>query len=178
MKNRHPWLFPLISSILALSNLMCGFGAYDFDQDLFTKTEPSPFELAGVYIPTNETTQFIKDIGKYDLQNMSVTLFLDGGFEMQNMPDWWNTPYGTPKGEADCGKGKWKVVKQDWWWQVEFESGYLNSENKPAQGFFRRIGISGEQPPYSLWFYIGDVDKGDVMVFKQITDSFGFQVLP
>jgi hypothetical protein len=163
--------------ILSLSNIMCGFGAYDFDQDSFTKTEPVVSKLAGVYVPNDEMTlRLIGETGGYDLQDVSVALFSDGTFEMQNMPDWWNTippNFGESKGGVDSGRGLWNVVKQNWWWQVEFkfESGYLNSWDESASGLSRNIDISGEQPPYSLWFYVGDLDNGQVMIFEQVLES-------
>jgi hypothetical protein len=154
---------------------MCLFGAYDFDKDNFTKTEPQPEKVAGTYLPTKETLLLIKNIGLYDLQNISISLHSDGTFEMQNMPDWWITDYGVSNGGTDSGKGKWRVHKTtggDWWQlELEFVSGTFSSKEYLSEGFYTEMHLSGEQPPYSLWVYVGDPDKGRVMIFEQIIEN-------
>lgn len=168
------WAVFLVS-ILSLSNVMCGFGAYDFDQDLFTKIEPEPSKIVGNYLPTEETMFLIRETGGYDLQNVSISLLSDGTFEMQNMPDWWMTQpphWGNSKGGINSGRGTWSIVREDWWWQVElkFESGKFNS-TQFGDGFYQDIDISGEQPPYTLWIYVGDRDRGRVMIFEQAMEN-------
>ncbi|MEA3310349.1 MAG: hypothetical protein U9Q70_12685 [Chloroflexota bacterium] len=169
---KKKWLL-FLSTLMATASLMCGFGAYDFDQDLFTKIEPDPQKMVGDYLPTEETLTLIAETGNYDLQNTSVSLFADGTFEMQDMPDWWLTDYGEPGGEVDAGKGKWTISEHNWWWQIylKFDSVSFNSRPDLSSGFGTHKDISGEQPPYSLWFYVGDLDKGRVMVFEQVVEN-------
>ena len=59
--------FLFLVSLFSLSNLMCGFGAYDFDKDLFTTVEPDPQNMVGDYVPTEETMILIRETGQYEL---------------------------------------------------------------------------------------------------------------
>ena len=153
---------------------MCGFGAYDFDQDRFTKTEPKPQKMVGDYLPTKGTMTFIRETGRYDVQDISISLFSDGTFKMQNMPDWWMTTgpqFGKSNGGADSGNGTWSIAKTgNWWWQInfKFEPGNFKAREDLSDGFLTTKDISGEKPPYSLWFYVGDPDTGNVMIFEQV----------
>jgi hypothetical protein len=166
------WTLVSVAAI-ATSSLICGFGAYDFDQDLFTKIEPAPQKMVGNYVPDEETMTLIRDTGNYDVQDISISLFPDGTFEMQNMPDWWLTDYGEPHGGVDSGKGTWSVSKHNWWWQIDFQFDSVSFSSRPdlPNSVGTSKDISGDQPPYSLWFYIGDPDKGRVMVFEQVMEN-------
>ena len=163
---------------MAISNLMCGFGARDFDQDYFTKIEPKSENLAGTYVPAKESATLIKETGHYNLKDISISLFSDGTFEMKNMPDWWMTTgenFGESNGGSDSGEGRWSIHKSslDSSWQIEFEfkSGTFNSREDLSDGFFTTKDMGGDQPPYTLWFYVGDPDRGRVMVFEQIVEK-------
>jgi len=160
-------------ALLAVSNVMCGLGARDFDADSFTKVKPTRQQMAGVYVPTKETVTLIEQTGHYHLNDIAISLFKDGTFDMQNMPDWWIADFGVSKGKGDSGKGKWQIVKHGTLWQIEFgfETGEFNSDKNLSNGFFTTKDMSGDSPPYSLWFYIGDPDKGRVMIFEQVLEK-------
>jgi hypothetical protein len=84
------------------------------------------------------------------------------------MPDWWMTGgeyFGQSKGGADSGQGEWALVHDRDWWQMELSCAAgrtFSFEAYLTAGFAAVIDISGDQPPYSLWFYVGDRDKGRV----------------
>jgi hypothetical protein len=175
MLYKKKWIFFLIS-VMTILNLMCGFGARDFDQSYFTTIEPKPENMAGTYVPNNETMTLIRETGHYNLTNISISLFVDGTFTMNNMPDWWMTTgekFGESNGGTDSGKGKWSIFKSASWWQIgfEFESATFNSREDLVDGFYTSKDIGEDQPPYTLWFYVGDADHGRVMIFEQIIEK-------
>jgi len=170
---KNKWM-PLLISLLALTNLMCLFSAYDIDEEKFTRIKPDAEKLAGNYVPTKETMKLIKEVGLYSLQDISITIYSDGTFEMQNMPDWWMTPYGDSNGGTDSGKGTWKINSNRDWWEIYFDfdaGGTFSSRENFSNGFSTAKDMSGNQPPYSFWFYIGDPDRGRVMIFEQIVQT-------
>ena len=162
----------LIISLLGMANLMCLASVRDYDQDhSFTKTEPQREQLAGKYVPTSETISFIIDEGQYQLNDISISLYPDGNFEMQNMPDWWlpnDAGYGKPDGFLDSGIGRWTVSQDNlsglWQLTLAFESGIFNGVHET---FTISLDLNGEQPPYSIWIYVGNPDRGRVMIFEQ-----------
>jgi hypothetical protein len=164
-------IFVLIS-LLALSNLMCLFSAYDIDQENFTKIAPKPSEFAGKYVPTKVTVTLITETGHYDLKDSLIELFSDGTLEMKNMPDWWLTPYGDSNGRLDSAKGTWELTNwgENWRVTLDFEPGGTFQEYS-KDGFFTFKEISGDRPPYSIWFYIGDPDHGRVMIYEQVMEK-------
>ena len=147
---------------------MCLYGARDYDQEnFFTKTEPQKEQLAGKYFPTLDTISLIRDEGHYSVEDISITVNSDETFEIVNMPDWWipnNAGYGVSNGGFDSGIGRWSLTNFSELWQIsfDFEEGTFNSINEP---FGVTLDLGGEQPPYSIWIYIGDPDAGRVMVF-------------
>lgn len=157
-------------TILSISNLMCGFEAYEFDQDRFTKTEPEPNKMTGNYVLTEKSKE---GIFSNNSQDISISLLSDGTFEMHNVPDAWLVTGVQLSNSNDAifpNKGTWSLVQQDWWWRIEFK--FISSNNNPFEnltdGISSRIDISGEKPPYSLWFYVGDRNKGPIMIFEQV----------
>jgi hypothetical protein len=159
--------------LLALTNLMCGFGAFDFASEQFTKTKPELMQLVGFYLPTPETWELINETGQYTIQEPSLTISADDTFEMTNMPDWWRTDFGKSLGGTDSGKGKWSLSSQNDWWQIElhFDITDFNSDPSLSGDYVTYCEISGEQQPYSLWFYVGDPDDGRVMIFQQAVNK-------
>jgi hypothetical protein len=135
----------------------------NLDTEYFARNKPKPTDLVGRYIPTENTLHFVRDEGGYEVVDTSITLSIDGSFEMVNMPDWWMEPFGKPSGEFDSGKGEWSIERQQEWWELELN---FNSEDPPTGLTF--IPLVGEAPPYKLWFYVGDPDSGDVMIFEQV----------
>ena len=170
MKKR---LLTLPIALLALSNIMCGFGAKDFDEKYFTRTQPELAQLAGIYRPTEDTLKLVNETGHYNVQDISITLFANGTFEMINLPDWWYTDFGEPSGGTDSGNGKWSLDQQTDYWDIVFRFETTNFSSDPALsgGLDAWIELSGEQKPYSLWFYVGDPDDGRVMILQQIIEK-------
>jgi hypothetical protein len=165
---------PLLAiALLAFSNIMCGFGAYDSDSEHFTRTKPESTKLAGVYRPTTETWKLINEMGHYNVQDISLTLLPDGTFKMINMPDWWHTDFGESFGGTDSGKGKWSLSQQNDWWEIElsFNTTIFNSDPSLSGNFVTWPVLSEEQQPYSLRFYVGDPDDGRVMIFQQVVNK-------
>lgn len=161
-------------SFLAVSNLMCLFSARDYDQEhSFTKTEPQKEQLVGEYFPTLGTITLIRDKGHYSVEGTSIIVYADETFDIVNMPDWWvpnNAGYGVSNGGFDSGKGNWSISSSSGLWQIRFgfETGTFNSINEP---FGITLDLGGEQPPYTIWIYIGDPDTGRVMVFEQSIEN-------
>lgn len=172
------WIIFLVT-VLSISNLACGFEAYDFDQDQFTKTEPNLAKLTGTYIPTEKTIEALKsckDLFGDEPTDVSISLFPDGTFEMHVSDRCLvgsfqfqssNHAISLPDG------GTWKVESEDWWWQIEFEfeSGNTNTSNNSFDGTYLSTNISGEHPPYTIWIYIGDPNRDPILKFEQITEN-------
>jgi len=136
----------------------------NLDTENFAKEEPAHADLVGTYALTPSTVQFLKDEGGYEAVGASIALAADGTFEMVDMPDWWGA--GEPGGGFDSGSGTWKTVKHQEWWDVEL---HFTSEDPPVGT--TSIPIAGQAPPYSLWFYIGDPDSGDIIIFERVTSE-------
>ncbi len=154
MRNRKHLV--LISVTLLLLNVMCV--APNFDSENFTSSEAKQSDLAGTYIPTESTWEFIKNEGGYTVIDISVTLAPDGSLTMTNIPDWWGSnPSGQPNGQVQGCQGEWDIGQVQDWWELKIISCIVHTS----------IPIVGEKPPYQLWFYIGDPDSGDIMIFEQ-----------
>ena len=172
------WMLVLIS-LLSASNLMCLVSARDYDQNhFFTKTEPKEEKLVGKYVPTTKTISLIKDVGKYESEDVAIALFPDGTFEVNNMPDWWipnDAGYGKSNGGVDSGTGKWKISKENlsglWQITLDFQSGVFNSRKDINNDLTLTLDLGGQQSPYSIWIYVGDPDSGNVMVFEQVVEN-------
>ena len=161
---------PLVAiAILALSNIMCGFGAFDYYSDRFTRTKPEIGEFSGDYYPTEATLKLITEIGKYNIRDSKITLSPDGSFEVLDMPDWWLIAYEKESGGFLSGKGEWTFSQQPDWWEVVFTFKNVSSSTLPyyQKGFGAWVSISGEESPYSLLFFIGNPDTARVMIFQQ-----------
>ena len=157
--------------LIALTTMMCVFP--NLDTEYFVSEEPKTAELVGRYFPTSGTMRFIREEGKYEIDENEITLLLkaDGNFEMKNMPDWWHTDFGKSKGGEDSGEGSWRIVAHQEWWdvQLDFDSREQFSSDKTESGLITSVPIVGDAPPYFLWFYVGDPDSGKVMVFERIS---------
>jgi hypothetical protein len=142
------WIVFLIA-LLSISNLMCGFEAYDFEQDNFTKTKPDPSVLAGTYILTEKSKKIVsemEDVTESNAQDISITLVSDGTFEIQNMPNSWATAefqFSNPKDVPSPIIGTWSLVQKDWWWRIEFviDSSNINSSEDLLDPYSTRVDI-------------------------------------
>ncbi|MBI4762800.1 MAG: hypothetical protein ACOYYF_15385 [Chloroflexota bacterium] len=165
-------------ALLSMSNLMCWFEAYDFEQDNFTKTKPVSSAVAGTYVLTEKSKKFVsemEDVTESNAQNISITLFSDGTFEMQNMPKNWaieEFQFNSPNDVTFPIKGKWSLVQENWWWRIEFviDLSGKNSTEFLSNTFSSQVDIGGEHPPYSLWLYIGvgDPNRLPLIIFEQV----------
>jgi len=162
-------------SILALFNLMCGFiSAYEIDKESFTKVEPKPNEFAGKYLPSKDTIAFIKDRGQFDLEDSWFELFTDGTFEMRNVPNWWIYKYSKSEGRLESGTGKWEFDPKGQHWEIHLEfdpGGTFSDQDHVENGFGTWAIIGSDQPPYTIWLYVGDPDYGDVMIYEQVIET-------
>jgi hypothetical protein len=172
----NKWVVFLIA-MLSISNLMCGFESYDYDQDNFTKAKPDPTKLAGTYMLTEKSKEFaskMEGVAESNAQDVSVTLISDGTFEIQKMPNRWaikEFQFSNLNDVTSPIKGTWSLVQEDWWWQIKFvvNSSDTNNPEDFSRALSTQVDISGEQPPYSLWFYIGigDPNRLPLIIFEQ-----------
>ena len=162
MRNRRRSLV-LAIAVLTLS-VTCVFP--NLDSEYFTRNKPKQADLAGKYVPTTNTLQFIGEEGGYEAVDISITLWPDGSFEMVSMPDWWGETSGKSSGGFDSGHGEWDIVKHQEWWNLELD---FTSEDPPVG--LTSVPLVGEAPPYRLWFYVGDPDVGDVMIFDKVVSE-------
>lgn len=167
---KKKWCFAFIA-IMALSNITCGFGFLGFNNENFTTSKPELEQMVGIYLPIEKTEKLIKSQYNLDMNDISISLYPDGTFEMNNMPDWWATDSGGSNGGVDTGTGKWDIDFDDsngeyWELFLGFETGTFSS----GEMFSTWINIANNQPPYSLWFYIGP-DGPPVMIFEQVIEN-------
>lgn len=161
----------LFIGLIGLTTMMCVLP--NLDTEYFVRKEPKITELVGKYAPTTQTMKLITEVGKYEIDENGIVIILmaNGKFEMNNMPDWWNTDFGTPEGGKDSGKGSWRLIRHQDWWDVQFNFDsreHFNSD-KSSYGLIKSVPLVGDTPPYFLWFYIGDPDSGKVMVFERVS---------
>lgn len=145
-------LFLLLGAFAAFT-MMC----VNLDTEYFTKNKPKRKDLVGKYYPTEDTLKFISDEGNYTVDTISIQLYPDGTSEVINMPDWLRSASGESGGKLNSWNGKWDIVKMQDWWKIELGSGIYP--------------IAGDKPPYQIWFYIGDPDNGNVMIFEQTIEK-------
>lgn len=162
-------LLILFASLLA----GCQFDPYTSD---YTTTKPLASNLVGVYVPTQKTQTYIQSMGNYPSVKMSITLFRDGTFNFNNIPDMWNTwgeSFGKFKGKFDSGSGQWSMRKGQDWWSVmlDFTSTTGFNSEKMKGRFVTSIMLVGEKPPYLLHLTVGDPDSGDAMQFEKVGPS-------
>ena len=145
--------------VLMLSSLMCALPNPQ-NAGFDTRLKVQSTDLTGKYAPIGSTLQLIRDKGRYKAVESYVILSLDDTFEMSNMPDWWRTPGGEPKGGFDSGRGKWSIAKNKDWYEVRFEF------SSPA-GLKGTATLVGDRAPQQLWFYVGDPKDERIMIFEQ-----------
>jgi hypothetical protein len=157
----------LLTIPLAILSIVCVCPS--FETEYFAQAQPKAADLVGTYVPTADTLDFVRKEGGYQVvEPIEIILKADGNFEMHHMPDWWRTEWGESEGGFDSGDGQWTVSKQQDWWDVEFQFKSREHFSEPvSNGFVTFIPIYGQAPPYKLWFYIGDPDGGDVMIFER-----------
>lgn len=148
---------------------MCNFP--HFGEGDFATVEPKIEDLNGKYVPTEETLKYIASQGGYDVNENRVFIRLlpNGDFVMQDIPDWWLTDFGQPQGCLINGEGQWDVVQHQDWWELRFafppESNLCLE--KYSSGLTISVPIVGDDKPYSLWFTVGDPDRGNAMIFQK-----------
>ena len=146
----------VIPVLLLILNVMCT--APNLDTENFTANRPT--DLTGIYTPTKSSWAFIKNEGGYTVTDISVTLAPDGSLTMTNIPDWWSNGRYDSNNEVESCQGKWGVKQVQSWYELSITC------RTPTLISSSSVPIVGERPPYQLWFYIGDPDSGDVMIFE------------
>ena len=141
-------------ALFAILTMMCG---PNLDTESYAKEKPKRKDLVGKYIPTESTWKFIRDEGHYEVSEISIQIFPDGSYKITNMPDWLN-PSGKSGGKLRSSGGEYSIVQEQEWWELQL-NGYYG------------VPIQGDAPPYRLWFYVGDPDSGDIMIFEQVMDK-------
>src|SRR5262249_5323687 len=61
--------------------------------------------LAGLYRPSSDTMEWIRETGGYADRDISIELKADSTFEVRNIPDWWRKAARIPTGDFDSGRG-------------------------------------------------------------------------
>ena len=154
--------------------LLCGC-PINMDAEYYAKVKSEQEEMAGKYAPVPSTVTWVRGEGKYPAVDTTLLLGKEGSFQMSHMPDWWRNPsaFGESNGRFDSGNGNWRIVKHQESWHVEltFESRKDFSSDPADGGCIASVQIVGKSPPYRLWFYVGDIDMGKVMIFQKEPDG-------
>jgi hypothetical protein len=154
----------LLLTPLVLLTMMCG--VYNLDTDYFAKNEPAQADLIGTYEPTVQTLGLIQGELGYTPTDIFILLKSDNTFQMSNVPDAWRASYDSI-GEPTSSQGTWKVAPDQEWWGIDFD--FEDTVTIAGIGGVF-MPLSGQEPPYYLWIYVGDPDSGKVMIFEQASD--------
>jgi len=149
--------------------LLLAFAGCQFDPftSVYTRSQPKPEDLVGVYVPDAATAHFVA--GLYPAADTSIVLSPDGTIVLQNVPDCWKTLFGTSDGGFDSGKGRWKLQRHQEWWVLGVEvstEGFSSREHAPIQ-LTTEMFLVGEKPPYKIHLTIGDPDAGRALHFER-----------
>ncbi len=169
-EQRRSAALPMRAIIASLSICLAGC-QYDPHTASYTKTEPKPEDLIGVYVPDHATTNLIAREGHYQKLPISITLSAGGSLAITNIPDWWGTDFGRPGGGFDAGRGTWRVLQHQEWWAVsaDFEStAQFASRQHRAESLSTSFMLVGERPPYKIHLTVGDPDEGRAMQFERV----------
>lgn len=124
----------------------------------FTKTEPNKKSLIGIWIPDRSTIEYMREEGGYNTETVTkLILETDGTFEMYNMPDWWYNGFGQSNKGFRSYSGTWKLFQQP--------SSNIWVIHLVSEGQIRPVNLLNQEPPYQLYFYIGDPDSRKGMTF-------------
>ena len=138
---------------------------------VYSTKRPSTNDLIGVYTADTNTLAFIAKEGHYSVASPSITLMGDGTIVITNIPDWWLTSFGAPRGGFDSGLGTWTIQKLQEWWGLSVgfpdTTQFASLSNKPS-GMNTEMMLVGERPPYKIHLIVGDPDDGKGMQFEKL----------
>jgi hypothetical protein len=125
----------------------------------YTRSKPNKAYLIGTWVPRQATFKNLKEDGGYDVSKADIKLVLreDDSFELKDMPDWWDDPFGKSLKNFRSSVGKWALTNNTDGntWEIAL---YTTTRS-------RFVNLLGEKSPYTLHFIIGDPDEGRAMVF-------------
>jgi hypothetical protein len=150
----------------------------------FTRHKPSEADLIGRWIPTAKTRKEILKRGKYPDAICEIRINADGSFTMRNMPDWWRGGLGESHRRLESGSGVWKLSEpsstrmsasgkvyrhKDPWagWELLLRFASFSGEHPIPSGGATSVRLCRQSPPYQMFFYVGDPDSGDAMLFER-----------
>jgi hypothetical protein len=122
--------------------------------------EPGRKDIVGIWVPDKDTLDDMQERGGYNVSvPTQIIIRDDGGFEMLNMPDWWNNTYGKSyKGFYDLS-GHWDLSNISGYWEIGLKQ----------SGNYRTINLvehkTKDNPRYYIELIIGDADEGHEMIF-------------
>ncbi|RYX80238.1 hypothetical protein EON83_29515 [bacterium] len=135
-------------------------------------SKPRIADLVGVWEPTAETIDNMKNRGKYQISTHQIIIKSDGTFTATNIPDCAFSVYSLwedSKQKFKSGKGTWRLSNHSdegrMIWDIEFYSTTKGVDSLPATPL---PCLVGQQPPYQLHFAFGDADFGHALDFQRI----------
>jgi hypothetical protein len=144
---------------------------YDPYTSVYTTTQPNTNDVVGVYVADTNTLDLIAKEGHYSAVSPSITLLADGTIIITNIPDWWLTSFGEPRGGFDSGRGTWTIQKHQEWWALSVgfdDTEAFSSRNHNPGGLGTQMMLIGEKPPYRIHLTVGDPDEGKGMQFERL----------
>jgi len=159
--------------VLAMAVVLTGC-QFDPFGGQYTQSRPTESALVGNYRQTSDTFQFVQQEGRYPAADSSIILRSNGTFELINVPDWWLTDFGQPRGGFDSGKGRWILINLSGSWQIELEvettKDFASRDHEP-RGLVTYLSLIGESAPYKLHLTVGDPDMGDAMQYEKVSSD-------
>jgi hypothetical protein len=83
---------------------------------------------------------------------------------MTNIPRWWLNPGGALTGEYHSGTGTWEIARVAKRWKIKIR---FTSLTGYEQGLSTSLFLSGAQPPYLIYDYLGDPDEYKYIEFER-----------
>jgi hypothetical protein len=179
-RNRKRWLWLLLIPAAILCVLILPFalivgghlaGALVGPVNVWNSTSriPSEAEIAGRYQYSKNGSVNDEDPTVKISDDSGFTLGQDHDLEVHNLPKL--DGFGKPSGCAYNGTGKWSLWGNRAGVMLDMKittvllprPGYLPS-CEPAS--FRNFSVLGKSRPYRFWYYIGDPDEGEGLVYR------------
>jgi hypothetical protein len=115
-----------------------------------TRTQPSDEELVGVWVPDQESLNYLQENG-YDRNTQTqIRIERDHTYALINMPDlWWYG--GNSRGTFRTSRGTFEVSRdadRPYWFLVLRE-----------HGNHQTLALLGQRPPFKLRFSFGNIDS-------------------
>lgn len=127
--------------------------------------KPLSKDLLGTWLIDIYSYDLLRKKG-YEYKKVELSIRNDGSFEAKNLPDFINVFSKKNTKEYTTSKGTWEIAKdfdgENWVLQLKFEKSDFYKED-----FSTEFDLYLEEDKLILWFFVGDPDSGERLLFKK-----------